>query len=285
MSNRSKNIIRDFFMMTIASFIMVVGVYYFKFPNHFSFGGVSGLSVVLGELFDFTPSYFNMAINLGLLVVGFFFFGKSFGIKTTYVSILVAIGPSILERIHPIETPLTTEPVLELIFAIFLPAVSSAVFFNMGASSGGTDIIAMIVRKYSRVDIGTALILSDVLIVIASCFIFNIQIGLFSFVGLLAKSLVVDRTIENLNLAKYFTIICDDPEPIQDFIINELHRSATVYDATGAYDHKQKAVILTIMKNAQAIELKNYIKKNHPGTFIAVTNSSEIIGKGFRAFN
>lgn len=279
-----KKIASEYMMMTIGSIIMVIGIYFFKFPNNFSFGGVSGLSVVLGALFRFTPAYFNMAINIGLLIVGFIVFGKSFGFKTTYISVIVAVGPSVLEKVVPIDKPLTTEPVLDLIFAIVLPAFASAVFFNLGASSGGTDIIAMIVRKYSKVDIGIALILTDVLIVVASCFVFNIQTGLFSFVGLLAKSLVVDRTIENLNLAKYFTIICDDPKPIEDYIINTLHRSATVYTAMGAYDNKEKAVILTIMRSTQAVELKNYIKKNHPGTFIAVTNSSEIIGKGFKAF-
>lgn len=280
-----KNVLYEYLLMTAGSILMVVGIYFFKFPNNFSFGGVSGLSIVLSAIFHMTPSYFNITINFILFFIGFIFLGRSFGIKTIYVTILVSIGPSVLERFVPVSQPLTTQPVLELIFAIVLPAFASAVFFNLGASSGGTDIIAMLLRKYTKIDIGTALILSDVLIVIASSFVFNIQTGLFSMVGLLAKSLVVDQTIENINLVKYFTIICDDPEPIQEFIIKELKRSATVYKAIGAYDHKQKTVILTIMKRSQAVELKNYIRRNQPSAFIAITNSSEIIGKGFRGFN
>ena len=180
---------------------------------------------------------------------------------------------------------LTNEPVLELIFAIVLPSFSSAILFNIGASSGGTDIIAMILKKFTTLNIGAALFLVDLGIVVASCFVFDAQTGLFSLCGLLAKSLVVDNVIESINLCKYFTIICNDPEPICDFITQKLKRSATVYQAEGAYEHNKRSVIITIMKRSQAVELRNFIRENQPTAFIAITNSSEIIGKGFRGFN
>ena len=282
---RHKQDIYEYIMFTIAAAVMVIGIYFFKFPNHFSFGGVSGLSIVLAALLPHTPGYINLVINIVLLILGFITFGKSFGIKTTYITLLVSFGPSILEKIAPMDGPLTTQPVLELMFAIALPAFASAVFFNLGASSGGTDIVAMILKKYTKVDIGTALFMSDVIIVILACLVFNVETGLFSLVGLLAKSLVVDETIENINLAKYFTIICTNPEPIVDYIMNDLGKGATVYKAEGAYGHTEKTVILTILKRQQAVELKNYIRRNQPGAFIAITNSSEIIGKGFRGYN
>ncbi|MCR5581451.1 MAG: YitT family protein [Pseudobutyrivibrio sp.] len=280
-----KQDIYEYIMFTIASIFMVIGIYFFKFPNHFSFGGVSGISIVLAELLPHTPGNINLIINIILLIEGFVVFGKSFGIKTTYITLLVSIGPSILEKLYPMDRPLTDQPVLELIFAIALPAFASAVFFNLGASSGGTDIVAMILKKYTKVDIGTALFLSDVVIVIMACLVFNVETGLFSLVGLLAKSLVVDETIENINLAKYFTIICNDPEPIVDYIMNDLKKGATVYKAEGCFAHNEKTVILTILKRQQAVELKNFIRKNQPSAFIAITNSSEIIGKGFRGYN
>ena len=282
---RHKQDIYEYMMFTIASAVMVIGIYFFKFPNHFSFGGVSGLSIVLAALLPHTPGYINLVINIVLLILGFITFGKSFGIKTTYITLLVSFGPSILEKIAPMDGPLTNQPVLELMFAIALPAFASAVFFNLGASSGGTDIVAMILKKYTKVDIGTALFMSDVIIVILACLVFNVETGLFSLVGLLAKSLVVDETIENINLAKYFTIICTNPEPIVDYIMNDLGKGATVYKAEGAYGHTEKTVILTILKRQQAVELKNFIRRNQPGAFIAITNSSEIIGKGFRGYN
>lgn len=280
-----KRICEEYMVLTVATLILVVGVYVFKFPNNFSFGGVTGVAVVLSALMPATPGDITFIINVALLIVGFVFLGRSFGIRTVYVSLLMSAGLSLAELWFPMEKPLTTQPVLELVYAIVLPAFSSAILFNIGASGGGTDIIAMILKKYTRLNIGAALFLVDLGIVIASCMVFDAQTGLFSLCGLLAKSLVVDNVIESINLCKYFTIICNDPQPICDFITKELKRSATVYKAEGAYEHNQKSVIIAIMKRSQAVELRNYIHENQPTAFIAITNSSEIIGKGFRGFN
>ena len=280
-----KRTIEEYAVLTLATLIMVFGIYVFKFPNNFSFGGVTGIAIVLSKFLPGTPGNITLMINIVLLLLGFILLGKGFGIKTAYVSILMSVGLSLAEVWFPMEKPLTTEPVLELIYAIVLPAFSSAIFFNMNASSGGTDIVAMILRKHTKLNIGSALFFSDMLIVILSCFVFDMQTGLFSLSGLLAKSLVVDNVIESINLCKYFTIICEDPDPICDFIMNTLHRSATVYDAEGTYEHRKKKVIITIMKRSQAVELRNFIRRTQPSAFIAITNSSEIIGKGFRGFN
>ena len=280
-----KRTIEEYAVLTLATLIMVFGISVFKFPNNFSFGGVTGIAIVLSKFLPGTPGNITLMINIVLLLLGFILLGKGFGIKTAYVSILMSVGLSLAEVWFPMEKPLTTEPVLELIYAIVLPASSSAIFFNMNASSGGTDIVAMILRKYTKLNIGSALFFSDMLIVILSCFVFDMQTGLFSLSGLLAKSLVVDNVIESINLCKYFTIICEDPDPICDFIMNTLHRSATVYDAEGTYEHRKKKVIITIMKRSQAVELRNFIRRTQPSAFIATTNSSEIIGKGFRGLN
>ena len=280
-----KRTIEEYAVLTLATLIMVFGIYVFKFPNNFSFGGVTGIAIVLSKFLPGTPGNITLMINIVLLLLGFILLGKGFGIKTAYVSILMSVGLRLAEVWFPMEKPLTTEPVLELIYAIVLPAFSSAIFFNMNASSGGTDIVAMILRKYTKLNIGSALFFSDMLIVILSCFVFDMQTGLFSLSGLLAKSLVVDNVIESINLCKYFTIICEDPDPICDFIMNTLHRSATVYDAEGTYEHRKKKVIITIMKRSQAVELRNFIRRTQPSAFIAITNSSEIIGKGFRGLN
>ena len=282
---RIKRTVEEYMVLTLATFIMVIGIYVFKFPNNFSFGGVTGIAIVLSKFLPGTPGNITLIINMVLLVLGFLFLGKGFGIKTAYVSILMSVSLNLAEVWFPMEKPLTSEPVLELIYAIVLPAFSSAIFFNIDASSGGTDIVAMILKKYTKLNIGTALFFSDLLIVLASCFVFDTKTGLFSLTGLLAKSLVVDNVIESINLCKYFTIICEDPEPICDFIMNKLNRSATVYDAEGTYEHRKKKVIITIMKRSQAVELRNFIRHTQPSAFIAITNSSEIIGKGFRGLN
>lgn len=278
-------VVREYFYLTLATIILCIGVYVFKFPNNFSFGGVTGIAIVLSALMPNTPGFLTMVINMVLLLIGFIFLGKRTGLKTAYVSILTSLLLWGAEFIFPMEAPLTNQPVLEMIFAIVLPAFSAAIFFNLEASGGGTDILAMILKKYTSLNIGSALFVVDLLIVVAACFVFDPTTGLFSLCGLLAKSLVVDEVIESLNRCKYFTIICNNPEPICNFITQELKRSATIYHAEGAYEHNERTVIIAIMKRSQAVQLRNFIRRNEPSAFIAITNSSEIIGKGFRGFN
>ena len=266
--------LRDYAILTLAAFVLDIGVYFFKFQNNFSFGGVTGISIVLNRLLPWSPSSYNFVINMLLLLVGFLFIGRDFGIKTVYVSVVSSLTLSLLEKLYPMSAPLTNQPVLELIFAIVLPAASAAILFNVGASGGGTDIIAMVLRKHTSLDIGKALFCVDLFIVICACFVFDIQTGLFSFTGLMAKTLVIDGVIENINLCKYFTIVCEDPAPIIEFIHKKLNRSATMFTAEGTYTHTPRRVILTVMKRSQAVQLRNFIRRTDPHAFLMITNSS-----------
>ena len=189
------------------------------------------------------------------------------------------------EKIYPITKPLTDEPVIELLFAVAIPAVASAILFNMDASSGGTDIVAMLLKKYTTMEIGTAIFAVDLLITLSAFLVFDFATGLYSVTGLFAKTLIMDGAIENMNLCKYFTIVTTNPKPICDFIHHELHRSATIYKAEGAYSHTEKNIVLVVLKRSQAVRLRRYIKDVEPTAFMMITNSSEIIGKGFRGFN
>lgn len=278
-------IIKEYALLTASTLVMVVGIYFFKFPNNFCFGGVTGLAVILSALVKFSASSFTFIINMVLLLVGFLFVGKSFGVKTVYVSVLMSVSLSVLDKIYPMTKPLTNQPVLELLFAIFLPALGSAMLFNEDASSGGTDILAMILKKYTSLNIGVTLMLVDVSIVVGAFLVFGPTTGLFSVAGLLAKTLVIDTVVENINLCKYFTVVCDDPKPICDYIHHQLHRSATVFQAEGTYSNHEKQVILTVMRRGQAVQLRKFIRDAQPQAFIMITNSSEIIGKGFRGVN
>lgn len=275
----------EYLSLTLATVILVLGVHVFKFPNNFSFGGVTGIAVLLGEFVPLSASALNFVMNMVLLAVGFMFLGKGFGLKTVYVSVLSSVALELMDRYMPIQKPLTNQPVLELMFAIVLPAVSAAIFFFCDASGGGTDIIAMIVKKYSKMDIGMALFCVDLLISVSAWQVFGAETGLFSLCGLMAKSLVIDQVIESMNLCKYMTIICTNPEPICEYIHKELHRSSTIFKAEGSYTHRDKTIVLTVMKRSQSIQLRNFVRQKERGAFIMVTNSSEIIGNGFRGFH
>lgn len=278
-----KKTLEEYGMMTAAVILMDIGIYAFKFPNNFSFGGVSGLAVVLHQMMGFSAAEINLVINGILLVLGFVILGRDFGIRTAYVTVLSSVILSLMEKTIPISGSLTGQPVMDLTYAIALPAAASALLFYLDASSGGTDIVAMILKKYTTVDIGMALLLADVAIVVLSFLAFDVRTGLFSVCGLVVKAVFVDHTMEHMRLCKYFTIICSNPEPICDFIRNVLHRSTTLYEAQGGYSHEHKTVILCALDRRQAVILQRFIHKEDSSAFIMITKSSEIFGKGFRA--
>lgn len=282
MQKKVKAGIREYGILTLATIILNVGIYVFKYPNHFVFGGVTGIAVLITKVLPISASAVNLIINMALLGLGFLFLGFGFGAKTVYVTILSSISMYLCDFLIPMNQPLTNQKILEMIFAIFLPAVASAILINYDASSGGTDIVAMILKKYTSVEIGTAILLVDCLIALASFVIYDVETGLFSVCGLIAKSLVVDNVIESLNVCKYFNIVCDKPEPICDYICRDLGRDATVYEAEGAFTHNGKFVIMTVMRRRQALLLRKYVKSIEPTAFIMISTTSEIIGKGFR---
>ena len=279
--------LKEFIMITIGVLLVVIGVYFFKFPNNFSIGGVTGIAVILSNLLGnvIGSGTIVLVVNLILLGLGYLLLGKSFGNKTAYGTILMSVALQLLEIIAPLKGPLTSEPLLELSFAVIFPAVGSAILFNIGSSTGGTDVIAMLLKKYTNLDIGYALLLTDFLLTIATFLIFDLTTGFLSILGLLIKTTLIDGVIENLNLNKYFTIICKDPKLICTFITQKLHRSATVFDAKGAFTDQDKKIILTVMSRAQAVQLRTFIRETDPEAFLLITNTSEIIGRGFRGLS
>lgn len=279
-------VIREYALLTLGTVVMVLGIYFFKFPNNFSTGGVTGLAVVLSK---YLPSVSRadivLVINVALLGLGYAVFGKGFAGKTVYVSLLMSGLTWVLERVVPMSAPMTSQPLLELIFAVALPAVGSAVLFNMDASSGGTDIVAMVLRKYTSLDIGKALMCSDLIITLMACVAFGMETGLFSILGLLMKSLLVDMVLENINTHKYFHIITTKPKEIEDYITGTLKRGATELHGEGAYTHEGRTVLLTVMKRHEAVLLRRYVKQIDPHAFVLIINTGEIVGKGFRGVN
>lgn len=282
----SKEQFRDFGLLTLGTLCISIGVYFFKFPNNFSTGGVSGISVVLNKYIpNMSAGSLVFAINAALLLVGFLAFGREFGLRTAYSSTLFSGAVWALEKLVPMNRPMTSQPLVELIFAVTLPAVGSAILFNIDASSGGTDIVAMVLKKYTSLNIGNALFISDCLITVAACFAFGMETGLFSILGLMIKSMLVDMVLENIKIAKCFHIITANPQPIQDYIVRELHRGATVIKGEGAFTHENRVILLTAVSRSQAVHLRRFIKETDPHSFILITNTGEIIGKGFRGTN
>lgn len=274
--------VKRYGILTVGSVVLGISDYMFKFQNHFSFGGVSGIAVIMSGLLGGSASTYTFVINMLLLVVAFVLLGKEVAMRSAYVSVLYSVTLEVIQYVWPMSKPLTNQPVLELVFCFMILAVCSAIFFNMNASSGGSDIIALILKKYTNVSIGMALLLVDFAVVVISFFVYNPTVGLFSFAGFLAKSFFIDSVIESLNLCKYFTIVSDNADTICDYIHKELNHSATIMSAEGSYSHEPKKVIMTVVNRDQALKLRKFVRSVEPHAFMMITNSSEIIGKGFR---
>lgn len=180
-----------------------------------------------------------------------------------------------------VDGTLTNQPFMELVYAMLLTGIGSAIIFNCKSSSGGTDIIALILKKYTKLDTGKALLITD--LAIACCaFTFGTQAGLYSLLGLFAKAFIVDGVIENIGKTKYITIITSAPELVSDYILNAMKRDYTQYKATGGYTGNEKTVMITVCKRLEALKLKTKVKEVDKTAFVIITDANEILGKGFR---
>lgn len=274
---------KDFLILNLGLIVTALGVVLFKSPNNFAMGGTSGLSILLSSVFPrLNVGTMMLIINVLLILVGYLFLGKNFGGSTIYSSIMLSVYITLFEYLIPLSAPLTDDTLLELAWAVILPAVGSAMVFNVGSSTGGTDIIAMILTKRTSLEIGKTLFLSDILISVFAGMTFGVKTMLYCMLGTVSKSFITDGVTESLNIRKQFTIVTCKEKEVLGFIIKDLNRSASVYRAYGAFTQEEQDVIITVLTRRQAMLLRNYIRKIDPGAFITIVNSSETIGKGFR---
>ena len=216
--NKSK-LIKDVIMMTVGTLITAFGVYFFKIPNNFSTGGMSGISIILGNLIKgVSPANFILILNIVFMILGFAFVGKDFGWKTIYCSLLFSGAVQLLDIIVPMTKPFTDQRMLELAFAGIIPAIGTAITFKYGGSTGGTDIIAMILRKHIKSDISISMMIADAIIAASTIFFINVETGLYSILGMLLKSFMVQAAIGVINRRKTLLIITSKPDEVQEYI-------------------------------------------------------------------
>ncbi|MBQ8258581.1 MAG: YitT family protein [Clostridia bacterium] len=290
MAKNNRLNLKNWLFMNLGVLLMAIGIYFFKAPNGFATGGVSGVAIILANVFPvLTQSVYMMIINVLLLIVGVIVLGKECGILTIYCSLMLSLENWLFETLVPLSAPLTSYPLLELVYAVLLTGVGSAIIFKCRASSGGTDIVALVLKKYTSMNVGTALLCTDFLIAAMTFIRFgeqgitiDPQTGLFSLLGLFAKVFVVDDIIDSINLCKSFTIITVKPDEINDYILKEIKHGVTVISAHGAYTGENKTVLMTVCRRSEAIRLRKKVYEIDPGAFMIITKTSEIMGKGFR---
>ncbi len=275
--------VRFFLLLNLGLILTALGIVVFKAPNHFALGGTSGISIIISTLNPGLPVGAIMwIVNAVLVVLGFIFLDKESMGWTVFSSFALSAYVSLFEQLIPLSAPLTDDTLLELIFAVMLPGIGSAFVFNIGASTGGTDILAMILKKHTSLQIGSALLVADMGIVAWAAILYGPRTGLYCVLGLVAKALVVDQFIESVNTSKVISIIADDPQPIMDYIVRDLHRTATLRYERGGFSGRSFETIVTVLNRHEAAQLRNYVRSLEPNAFMTIVSSSEIIGRGFR---
>ena len=273
-----------FGLLNLGLLLTAAGVAFFKTPNHFAFGGTSGMSILMAGWWPgMNVGTAMLLVNAVLVVLGLVFLGAKTMGWTIYSSFALSFYVGIFEKLWPMTAPMSSDTFLELCYAVFLPAVGSAIVFNIGASTGGTDIVAMILSKHTSLEIGKALLCSDLLISLLAAVEFGPATGLYCIAGLVAKAFVVDGVIDNINQRKVCTVVTHESAAIKKFILEELHRSATMQKAWGAYTMQEQEVLMTVLTRREAGRLRAFLKKTDPKAFITIVSSSEILGKGFRS--
>lgn len=277
-------------LMTVGAFMMASSVYFFQAPNHFTLGGVGGISIIIaGAQTVLSYPVIMLIINVFLLILGFIILGKGCTFRTIYCCLVYTGFQLLLEYVLPLSQPITAteanpggQPFLELCFAILLFGIGGALLFNSGASSGGTDIIALILKKYTKLNVGVSLMIVDFAVVVISIFTFkDITTVLYSVLGLFARTFLMDGVIESMGKTKYITIITKNPELIGEYILKVINHGYTMYDAEGGYTGEKKKVMITVCKRSEALRLKAKVKGADPDAFVIITDANEILGKGF----
>lgn len=282
---QTRHPVHEFLMVNFGLLLTAAGIVLFKAPNGFAIGGISGISIIVSKLTPYDLGLVMLVINAALDVLGFAALGSDFGLKTVYSSLALSFFVWGGEKLVPLSAPLTGDAMLELFFAIALPAVGSAIVFDQNSSTGGTDIIAKILTRRTHLHVGKTLLISDGVIAFSALFALGIRQGLYSILGLVLKGFLLDFVMENLNVSKKLEIVTSRPKELEQYICGVIHRDATVTDAEGAYTHETKKVLTVVVNRRQAIALRDFVHRTDPGAFTIVTNTSEIIGKGFRNSN
>ncbi len=262
--------------------IMTAGLGFFIIPSKLASGGLTGFSLVLNHLFPSLSVGSIMLIgNIFLFILGFLLIGKQFGGYTIFSSLTLSAFLDIFARIFPMQSAPTDDLFINLFFGTLISSVGMAIVFHQDASTGGTDILAKIVTKYTTLDIGKALMVIDVFVVIMASMVFGVRLGLYALLGVLMNGFIIDNLIMGFKRRFLVVIMSEKNDEIYQFVDETLERGATLYHAEGAYERQDKYVLHTILNKSQYIQLKQHVHRIDPDALLSVTTVQEVFGEGF----
>ena len=272
----NKRNIREFINITIGTIITACAVFFFMMPSHVTVGSAAGLAIVLSEFLPFSVSAITMAMNVGLLIIGFILIGPEFGAKTVYCAMLLPTVIGVLEWIFPDFQSLTGDPLIDVICYILLVGVGLSQLFTANASSGGLDIVAKLMNKFLGMELGKAMSSAGILVALSSALCYDKKTVVLSVLGTYFGGIVLDHFIFGIDIKRKVCILSPKYEEITQFILHELHSGASHYDLYGAYDGSVRREIVAIVDKQEYRKLMDYVHKTDPKAFVTVYSVNEI---------
>ena len=272
----TKRNIREFFVITGGTAIVAIAVYFFMLPSHVSVGSAAALAMILSNFIPLPISTITFLMNVILLILGFLLIGPEFGVKTVYSTLLLPVMLGILESLLPDFQSLTADPLLDVICYILVVGIGLAILFSCNAASGGLDIIAKIMNKYLRMDLGQAMSVSGIVVALSSALVYDKKIVVLSVLGTYFGGMVVDNFIFGINIKRRVCILSQKHDEILHYILHDLHSGATIYNSIGAFNHTERQEIVTIVDKQEYRQLMDYIRKTDPAAFVTVIAVNEI---------
>ena len=275
---------KEIFIMLFGMLITAVSVHFFLKPSGLVIGSISGLSIVIEMITGVPISIVTFVINGILLVLANILLGREFGVKTIFTSLMLSPYLALFEAIYPVKESIMQDPWLDLLCFVLLLGFAQAYLFRINASTGGLDILAKLVNKYTHVDIGTAITVSGGLICLTAFFkgneefIIKLRFVIIGLIGTYVNGLVVENFSAGFNSKKRACIISDNYLEIKEYIITELHRGVTLYNVVGGYKNEEHVELETLLTRAEFSNLMEYIDKKEYKTFITAGNVSEVYG-------
>lgn len=286
MKREIKSIILDYIFITIGLIISSVGIRFFLVPGKIAAGGVSGISIILHHVFGWKVGMSMLLMNIPLFIVGIRAFGKGYGLKTLYGTIFLSIFIDLIEYILPnidklIDYSKGGNLLLAPIYGGVVTGFGIGLVMKYGGSTGGSDIVAQVLNKLTKIPTGYAMMMVDFCVIIAATMIFGWEAALYAIICLYSTGIFIDKTLEGVSYSKMVLIISDKYEEIKNLILYDIERGGTGIAANGLYTDNEKKMILTVLANKEIHELKEFIKAIDNNAFIIVTDVHEVYGKGF----
>ena len=272
----TKHNIKDFLIITGGTAIVAIAVYFFMLPSHVSVGSATALAMVRSNFIPLPVSVITFIMNVFLLILGFLLIGPEFGVKTVYSTLLLPVMIGILEILLPNFQSLTQDPLLDVICYILVVGIGLAILFSRNAASGGLDIVAKIMNKFLRMDLGQAMSISGIVVALSSALVYDKKIVVLSVLGTYFGGLVVDNFIFGINIKRRVCILSQKHDEILHFILHGLHSGATIYNSIGAFNHTPREEIVTVVDKQEYRQLMDYIRKTDPAAFVTVIAVNEI---------